>query len=213
MSPHERIYSYQFEGSNFSLHLKDKNQTRRWWGWFPSSLLHRLEPAPCSPPRCGIVISSSPHKNTMQNIVRALSRKLILVDPFEAKTSKFTWAATTSGRRHPEVSAGTQQPRPAATSLEHWSWSFGAQITITMAVTTTTKNFWQQQTIVVTTTNNSCDNNKKRTISPALTAASRMVIAWSGNSSRSHNAHLHPGLLHLFRKDLKVLQGIFRKLN
>ena len=63
-----------------------------------------------------------------------------------------------------------------------------------------------------TTTNNSCDNNKKRTISPALTAASRMVIAWSGNSSRSHNAHLHPGLLHLFKKDLKVLQCISRKL-
>ena len=65
---------------------------------------------------------------------------------------------------------------------------------------------------IVTTTNNSGDNNKKRTISPALTAASRMVIAWSGNSSRSHNAHLHPGLLHLFKKDLKVLQCISRKL-
>ena len=28
-----------------------------------------------------------------------------------------TWAATASGRRHPDVSAGTQQPRLAATSL------------------------------------------------------------------------------------------------
>ena len=31
----------------------------------------------------------------------------------------FTWAATTSGWRQPEVSAGTQQPRLAATSLSN----------------------------------------------------------------------------------------------
>ena len=125
--------------------FKDKNQTRRWWGWFPSSLLHHLEPAPCSPPRCGIVISFH---------FIALSRKLILVDPFEATTSKVTWAATTSGRRHPEVSAGTQQPRPAATSLEHWSWSFGAHNNNNNGCDNNNKKF-------LTTTNNCCDNNKQ----------------------------------------------------
>ena len=38
---------------------------------------------------------------------------------FEDMHALFTWAATTSGWRQPEVSAGTQQPRLAATSLSN----------------------------------------------------------------------------------------------
>ena len=216
MSPHERIYSYQFESSNISLHLKDKNQTRRWWGWFPSSLLHRLEPAPCSPPRSGIVISNSPHVNTTQNIVIAGSSFLWIL--LIKSLTRQRHQKTPEPQLLPDEDIQKCQLEPSNPGLLQPPWNIDLghlvlTITITMAVTTTTKKLWQQQTIVVTTTNNSCDNNKKRTISPALTAASRMVIAWSGNSSWSHNAHLHPGLLHLFRKDLKVLQGIFRKLN